>query len=87
MVKELLQEIARFDCEPSVFEVSLSKPQYLDCFVVTVVFRDPKGSKPSSATFTVRHEEPVTALETALAELKSRYGKCLHCGNYINHAG
>jgi len=87
MVKELMQEIAQFDCEPSVFEVSLSQPQYLDCFVVTVTFRDPKGSKPSAATFTVRHEEPVTALETALALLKENYGKCSHCGNYKNHAG
>ena len=82
MIEALLIEIASFDCDPSVFEVSLSKPQYLDCFVVTVVFRDPKGGKPSSATFTTRNDSSIVALQTALAELKSRYGKCPHCGNY-----
>jgi len=87
MVKELMQKIANFDCDPSVFDVTLSKPQYLDCFVVSVEFRNPKDSKGSTSQFTVRHEEPIKALEIALAELQEKYGKCLHCGNYRNHAG
>lgn len=87
MVKELMNQIKSFDCEPSVFEVSLSCPQYLDCFIVTVTFRDPKGGRPSASTFTVRHEDPITALETTLTELKDKYGKCQHCGNYKNKGG
>lgn len=85
MIAELLNEIKNFDCNPAVFNVSLQAPAYLDCFVVTVVFRNPAGSD-GAHEFSVRNSNPMTALEITLGEMREKYGKCPNCNNYKNHA-
>lgn len=79
-IADLMQAIVTFDCQPSVFRVSLDKSDHQSGFDATVVFR---STHPGALRSISAHaDDSQKALETILSQLQERWGKCSHCGAY-----
>lgn len=79
-IAQLMQKIVGFDCQPSVFRVSLDKSDHMSGFDAYAIFRSTHPGSLSSIT--AHNDDPQVALETLLAQLEEKWGKCPHCGAY-----
>lgn len=79
-VSDLMLQIVDFDCDPGVYNVAIVKAQYRSGFDVNVTFRSTNPDALSGIS--AHNDDPEKALETIIAQLKERWGKCPHCGNH-----
>lgn len=81
-IRELMSEIAYFDCQPAVYRVFLAKTDYETGFDAVIMFRSTHPGALSSIT--AHDDDPQVALTVILRRLQAEYGKCPHCGGYQN---
>jgi len=79
-VGSVMQEIVNFDCQPSVFNVSLVKSDHKTGFDANVIFRSTHPDALSSLS--AHNDDPEKALSILLEQLTKRWGKCEQCGSY-----
>ena len=81
-VKELLDKIKCHDCEPGIYNVSLVAAGHFSGYNVGVGFR---STKPGAASSVSAHgATPEEALASLLSILEEKWGRCPHCGGYLN---
>jgi len=81
-IKELLDKIKRHDCEPGVFSVSLMAGGHYSGYNACVDFR---STSPGAANHvSTRGNTPEEALASLLSILEEKWGRCPHCGGYLN---
>lgn len=79
-IGELMDAIVRFDCQPSVWQVTIVKSDHRSGFDAVVEFRS--THKDSLRSISAHDDDPKKALETVYNQLKEKWGKCPHCGEY-----
>ncbi len=79
-VEELMEDIAKLDIQPAVFDVALTKRDYLSGYTAYVEFRG--GHEPHVESLSATADTPEDALRVLKLQLEERFGKCPHCGNY-----
>jgi len=77
-VKALMDAIKAFDCEPSVFNVSVQASDHRADYAAYVDFRT--YGKHAARGVSTNGESPEEALQSLFDVLKARWGRCPHCG-------
>jgi hypothetical protein len=79
-VQELLDKIKFFDCQPSVYNVSIQAADHFSGYRAYLSFR---STDPLAVNGIDAHgDTPELALNKLLNDLNKRFGKCPHCGEY-----
>ena len=81
-VKALMDVIKYFDCEPSVFVVTLLAADHRTGYTANVDFRT-TGITPTDSVST-HGDSPEQALARLLDVLKAKWIRCPHCGQHLN---
>ncbi len=81
-IKELLDKIKYHDCEPGIFKVFLMAADHSTGYNAWV---DLRSTKPGAArSVSTRGDTPEEALTSLLGVLEEKWGRCPHCGGYLN---
>lgn len=81
-VKALLDAIKHFDCEPSVFYVNVTAADHQADYTANAEFRT--SMLPAASSLRTDGDTPEDALQELLTVLKTKWGRCPHCGQHLN---
>ena len=85
-VSELMNDITHADIKPDVFKVFVVATDHTTGFTAFINFRSNYTNPNGMSSVEAHADTAEDALKNLKNELLQRFGKCEHCGNYLNTA-